>query len=872
MKIFVFSLLLACAFSLSAQEITYNKNVDEIWGGRVFMELNGKYAGVSRTDAGISWPTNDKTVMVYCLRVPRGHVRADAVFTSRSGRKVTLNLRVVMCSTGEVVTENTCSMDYKTSAEQTLEILPDFVFPADTWYRFEITCPKGSTSMSNFTKLRFQRKSSLAVGDSPIFMAPSVHLHTYSCTAKGAPSGESYDWIYQEGMIPPEYERPSTYAMVIGIDGGYSGFQSIYNSNGTWTRPILFSIWDNGDLDKDPGMPEYLKSGVVDKGESVVGVRFGSEGTGSSARLIDGSWWTPGKWVQFLWNARPEQVQVTLKNHEGKDSVVNYQNTLVSCWYKIEDDPGWHYLATLRESGSSHYFKGLYSFLENFYDVGGELIHRAYFRNAAMRSLASGNWYPRNSVDFGHTQNDGTRFSRKDYGHGVTNLYDNCFFLQTGGFGNVQDSAKVLPLPKEMPWVDTINIKALTARVDEAIRRDEAAQAAARYDSFRRIDMTTWTLLQYSDEETEGEKENGRAAQAIDGLSSTYWHSQWKPTKAAFPHYLIFDAGVETTVNGIVLYQSRDSGYRARVYRLYTSEDGKSWKMRKSGTFKDSNNPEVSLGTEITSRFFKLEFLSSYGGDVLAINEVTFTCPYIFQKMMKSAGEIIGNANRLGGYRLKDLQQLISVYDNGNCSDLELLKDAFQNLINVMSLKFGAVRKLQNISTTRCYQLHNTSKSSVLYALKDNSQTSLVKDGDEDAMDSCANWLILYSETNNKYCIYNVGTGLYLKADKGTLVQTEQPQAINILASGNGFRIGSSTDIYQLLDNYSMAPDMNAAYERLLGFEIYLNPEMQTFVSSPYKPHINETIYDLQGRRVLVPKGINIIRSDDGTVKKILTR
>ena len=117
MKIFVFALLWACAYSLSAQEITYNKNVDEIWGGRVFMELNGKYAGVSRNDAGISWPTNDNTVMVYCLRVPRGHVRADAVFTSRSGRKVTFNLRVVMASTGEVVTENTCSMDYKTSAE-----------------------------------------------------------------------------------------------------------------------------------------------------------------------------------------------------------------------------------------------------------------------------------------------------------------------------------------------------------------------------------------------------------------------------------------------------------------------------------------------------------------------------------------------------------------------------------------------------------------------------------------------------------------------------------------------------------------------------------------------------------------------------------
>lgn len=870
-KISLLTLLWVCTVSLFAQDVTYNKTVDEIWGGRVFMELNGKYAGVSRKDAGIAWPTNDKTTMVYCLRVPRGHVRADAVFTPRVGRTVTFNLRVVQASSGEVITEHTSSLACKTATEQTLEILPDTIFPSDTWYRFEITSPKGNTNISEFTKLRFQRKSTLAVGDSPIFMAPSVHLHSYATTDKAAPSGESYDWIYQEGMIPPEYELPSTYAMVIGIDGGYSGFQSIYNSNGTWTRLVLFSIWDNGDLDKDPAMPEYLKSGVVDKGEDVVGVRFGSEGTGSSARLTDGSWWTPGKWVQFLWNARPEQVRVTLKDHEGNDSVVNYQNTLVSCWYKMEDATEWHYLATLRQSGSNHYFKGLYSFLENFYDVGGEFVHRAYFRNAAMRSLASGKWYARNSVDFGHTQNDGTRFSRKDYGHGVTKQYDNCFFLQSGGFGNIQDSAKVLPLPEEMPWVDTINIKALTARVDEAIRRDEAAQAASRLDSYRKIDMTGWTLMNYSDEETEGEGDNGRAKQAVDGLSSTYWHSQWKSKKAAFPHYLIFDAGKDTIVTGLSLYQSRESGYRARLYRLYTSEDGKSWRSAKSGTFTNSNNPEVNFGTEIRSRFFKLDFLSSYGGDVLAINEVTFICPYNLEKMMNGACEIINNADRLGGYRTTDLKQFIEVYDDGKCTDVDALKAAFEGLINVEPLKFGVLKNLQNISTTRSYQLHNTTKKSVLYASTNSIDTQLINDGDENAMDSCANWLILRSETYNQYYIYNVGTGLYLIIEGGKLVQSAQPKAISISSVGSGYRLGSLPDSYQLLDNYSMAPDMDEAYNLLLESEISLHPELQTTISTPWEPN-SETFYDLEGRRLLVPHGLVIVRSSDGKVKKMLVK
>ena len=88
-RISLFTLLWGFTFLLFAQDVTYNKTVDEIWGGRVFMELNGRYAGVSRNDAGISWPTNDKTVMVYCLRVPRGHVRADAITAVSAIRSAT---------------------------------------------------------------------------------------------------------------------------------------------------------------------------------------------------------------------------------------------------------------------------------------------------------------------------------------------------------------------------------------------------------------------------------------------------------------------------------------------------------------------------------------------------------------------------------------------------------------------------------------------------------------------------------------------------------------------------------------------------------------------------------------------------------------
>lgn len=822
------SLILMSLFAM-AQDITYNKTVDEIWAGRVFKELDGKYAGTSRSDNYTTWPSNDKTVMVYCLRVPKGHVRADAVYTPRAGRNVTFNLRVVRANTGEEITVYTSSRAATSAKEDTLEIMPDVNFPADTWYRFEITSPNGNTNMSRFSKLRFQRKSSLAVGDSPIFMAPSTHLFTFATTDPEAPEGESYDWMYQEVMLPPQYEHPNTYPMVIGTDAGYSGIQSTLDNNGGYYHHVIFSVWDNGDTDKDPGMPEYLKSGVVDKGENVIGVRFGGEGTGSSARLTNGYWWTPGNWVQFLWNSRPENIQVTLTGSDGKDSIANYQNTLESCWYKEANDTEWHYIATLRESGRNHYYSAFYSFLENFTDAGGELLRRAYYRNASMRSIASGRWYARNSVSYGHTQNDGTRFSRKDYGHGATEVYDNCFYLQQGGFGDVCDSASVVPLPKVMPWVDTINVGRLIARVDEAIRNDEVVQAEKRIDSYRKMDMRKWTLVKCSDEETNGEGENGRGAQAIDGNNSTYWHSQWKPSKAAFPHYLIMDAGEEVSINGVALYQERASAYRAKSFRISTSEDGKTWKTRKSGTMPDSETPEFDFGMELTSRYFKFDVVSSYGGEVLAINELTFLCNYSLARMLDDARKIINQADRLGGYRSSDLQTLIQVYDDGNCTDAEALKEALETLNGAMPLKFGVMKRIQNISSTRCYQFHNLTQKSVLYG-SDDDVVSLVPDGMENATDSCQGWLILRSEAYKQYYIYNIEAGHYLSETDNVFVLSDSPQPMKITAVSGGFRIGSGSDVYEILDNYALAPDQDFAYGKLYDCELLprLGKELST--------------------------------------------
>ena len=469
-------ILLFALLPFTAYSVDYRPTVDVVWGGRCFQELDGQYFDVHRTDAAIGWPQGAEGVtVVYCLRVPAGHVRADILLTPRISRTATVQLAVVCPETGDTITTHTAVSDStQARGEQRVELMPDVVFPRDTWYRFELTTPD-RTSIRQVRCLEFQREAAQAVGDSPIFMAPSVHLFSYSTSDRQAPSGESYDWVYLEVMYPSQYERPNTYIMSIGTDAGYSGVQSIWDGVGGYNHQVLFSVWDNGDTDSDPYLPDYLRSGALDTGPDVYITRFGGEGTGTSARYPTGHWWQTDHWVQFLLNGRPEQVEVEVTGEDGTPSTICYENTIESMWYKMDYETEWHYIASLRESGRNHLYNGFYSFIENFTDAGGELFRRAYFRNPSMRSTASGRWYARNKVSFGHTQGDGSRFSRTDYGHGATDAYPNCFYMQTGGFVEKRDSANNIPLPTEpMTWVDTIDLAPLTAQVNRAIIHNEA--------------------------------------------------------------------------------------------------------------------------------------------------------------------------------------------------------------------------------------------------------------------------------------------------------------------------------------------------------------------------------------------------------------
>ena len=790
--------LLAIVSIMPTYATDWQAKRDTIWPARHYRELNGLATGSQNSKTYINWNYAEGTVLVYGIHFPTGHVRADAVFKGYSGRNVTFKVRIVHPATGTVVFENTAKSTKTTSAEQTMEIMPDTEMPYDGWYRFELTCPSGSSNLDRLNLLLFQRTSTLNITDSSIFMAPSVHLW-WSSKVPGAPSGQSYNWSYLEVMYPSAYRQPATYQMAIGTDGMYSGIQMPTRSDGSYGHTVLFSIWDNGDVDKDKNLPDIMRAGAVDLGPEAYATRFGGEGTGSSIRYNRDDFWEFDHWVQFLYNVRPDIISVT----DSLGNVTEFESTLQTVWFKNAEDADWRYMGTLRMAGANRLTSGIYSFLENFGDMGGNLMRRCYFRNGAMRSAATGKWYALNYAGFGNTQNNGNRNSRFDFGHGVTDLYDKTFYLETGGYMGKRDSANTCepPVMGEMPWVDTINVERLQRRVDEGVLHYQAKTMQVRIELTRTVsDPATWKLISFTDEETVGEGDNGRAAMILDGNRSTYYHNKWKNGSIGYPHTFTFEAPDTVTISSIGLFQNRESKYRAKTLWLSISNDGTHWTTVSSRlAIEDAESPTIVLSEPVSAKYFRLRFSAGYG-DNLLINELYFKYEYRLNDLLDLVQQIINESDSWGGYAPADLEPLLAVYADGTCTDTDALRQAIEDLGNTAQpLTYGVVAKAECFTPMAVYQIHNYAGKGDIIATSQNELSTAGSNATNaleayrqpcHVSDPYCNWMILHTEKYNEYYLYNLGAKRYLHIDDATFSLSDTPTPILLKKSGNGFTIG----------------------------------------------------------------------------------
>lgn len=485
-------LIAICALgAIYASAQNYTALRDTVFGCRYFLfdPSTGQpdYCGSKTGTYSLTWPSKVGMEVRYYVKIPKGFARADMYYTPYYAQSMQMTVTVTDPNTNRIVYQDQIVTQRAMSSSEThVELIAPTNFQTDTWYQIKLTTPDGNKGIRNLSRIIFQHEGTERVVTPTVFMAPSVHNNTWGSTAPNAVHENTYDWVYGEFLYPDEYAYPARYLMCLGGSGYYSGIQvcgtTLYNT-------ALFSAWDNGDTDKNPNLPAYLRSGAVDHNDDVAINRFGSEGTGVQS-MMNPAHWKRDHWVQWLLNARPETSFVPLKAKDGSDSIISYSNTILTAWYKMEDDPEWHYISSLRQSGTTHLFgaAGEYSFLECFGDRGGDIYAKGYMKNRFYRSAGSGVWYNRNHMTPGHyNYNDGARECRYDYGHGYAPEYENCFYIEQGGFGQVHDGNMYVPLATNTECVDTIDIDAKYDRINQAFRNNYYRMMAHDIDSLNHL-------------------------------------------------------------------------------------------------------------------------------------------------------------------------------------------------------------------------------------------------------------------------------------------------------------------------------------------------------------------------------------------------
>lgn len=508
--------------------------------------------------------------------------------------------------------------------DQTYTILNANV-PKTGYYRYELkplNAPANQVTVRSFTFHSLNNRYADTHATNYL-SSPSVHLSNWRSTDRTIPAGQKYDWCYMEILVPEGGDPLATYYMSLGVLRGYMGMQT----NSDNQRGIIFSLWDDGDTDKDPTLDQNKRAGAVDHDPATTVSRFGNEGTGTKS-FVHGWNWDTGVPVKFLTNARLEAYNDTLKNKQGKDSIVFRQNTLVSAWYN--SGKGWKYISTLRLPNKISYFDSWYSFLENFGYQNGQIKRYAYYYNAFAHTVSNtsypeGRWVSFNQVNFGNT--DGATGQRVDFEQGRSDDRPNAFYMASGGYGNTVKKHNTIPLQSDKSVVTSLDLTQFLKRVDEAVEKEKRKNDSIKSVLNSMADKRAWKVVGFSSQETSGEGAiNGRASTTIDGNPQTYWHSAWQSGTARFPHYITVDMGKEEQVTGFMFQLSGGTNRHQKGIEIQGSLDGQSFSTLYVGNAPDMEKYYIPLSRSHSIRFFKLIIKNSYSGQVhCRINEIDAT-------------------------------------------------------------------------------------------------------------------------------------------------------------------------------------------------------------------------------------------------------
>lgn len=409
-------------------------------------EQNDNAVGVSipvgyPEDFGVvsNW-TNPSRSVVYYLYQSAGEYNFSIENTVTNGVSLDYEVKISPCYTGLGVTPSTQSVTFNGTGTVNLSTAFKVVASTTGYYRYELkplSAPNNSITIHNLIFRALQANSK--VNQTNYQSSPSVHL-SFSSTASTV---KSYNWLYQDVLVPAGKDPLYTFYMSIGFYRGYLGIQT----NSPTERRVLFSVWDSADAQNDPNHTAADNVSLVAKGANVTSNGFGGEGTGGQT-YINANWQT-NQVVSFIMNVRPE----------------TNNSVLLSAWYKLEGQSTWNYIATWRAPKDQRYFDGFYSFLENFGHRNGQLRREAEYFNSWAKESASGNWVNLNKVSYSNT--DGAVGQRVDFEQGISPLNSARFYMSSGGYTpTIKTVSNTLPLSSTPP---AVTLSTLSDRVDQAL-------------------------------------------------------------------------------------------------------------------------------------------------------------------------------------------------------------------------------------------------------------------------------------------------------------------------------------------------------------------------------------------------------------------
>lgn len=122
-------------------------------------------------------------------------------------------------------------------------------------------------------------------------------------------------------------------------------------------------------------------------------------------------------------------------------------------------------------------------------------------------------------------------------------------------------------------------------------------------------------VVRVDSEETSGE--DGKGANAVDGDTNTFWHTQWQDASPPCPHEIVIELIPATTIKGFTYLPRQDDSDHGQIrdYEFYVSKDGDDFGLPVAkGSFDDGKELKTVTFAPQECRFIKLKALSEING------------------------------------------------------------------------------------------------------------------------------------------------------------------------------------------------------------------------------------------------------------------